>query len=182
MEVKTIKNLVMPLDDYAVVSLEATLTEALLALERAEAKIAPDRQPPRAILVVDGSRNVVGQLGYLDFLRALEPKYSMIGDLQTLSKANLSSEFISSMMENFSLFQDYLPAVWLRAYSIKVKNVMRPVTESIDENTSITEAMHKMVIWQSMRVMVTRERKVIGILRLADLFAEVCKCIKEVER
>ncbi len=57
---------------------------------------------------------------------------------------------------------------------IEVKYLMRPIRESINEEAPITEAIHKMIMWQAMRVLVTRsEKEVIGVLRLSDLYSEV---------
>ena len=90
MEFKEIRELMLPLSDYAVVSHEATLVEALEALKSASERIQVDRLPPRAVLVIDEHKKIIGQMGHLDFLRALEPKYNMFGDLSALSRAATS--------------------------------------------------------------------------------------------
>ena len=56
---------------------------------------------------------------------------------------------------------------------------MRPVTESIDENASLCEAIHKIVILQTLSILVKRGREVIGLLRLSDLFDEIARQMKE---
>jgi CBS domain-containing protein len=178
MKIKDVKELMLPLTDYAVVSQEATLLDAILALENAQKKLPPGRQPHRAVLVVDRNNKIVGKLGHLAFLKALEPKYSAIGDLGTLSRVGLSSEFIQSMMENMDLWKDNLASICQRARTTLVQEAMRPVTESIDENTSLSEVMHKIIIWQSLSTLVTRHGEVVGILRLSDLYAEITEWIK----
>jgi hypothetical protein len=50
---------------------------------------------------------------------------------------------------------------------------MIPVTESIDENALLTEAIHRIVLWQTLSILVTRGGEVVGILRLSDLFDEI---------
>lgn len=170
---KTVKELALPLGYYPVVNQEQTLVEALKILLDAEAKISHDLHRPRAVLVVDDEEEVVGKMGHLDFLKALEPKYSMLGDLDNLARAGISPDFIDSIMDNFSFLQGSLELICRKALPIKVKEVMRPGTESIDEEALLTEAIHKMVMWQSMRILVTRKGKAVGVLRLADLFEEV---------
>ncbi|NQS98826.1 MAG: CBS domain-containing protein [candidate division Zixibacteria bacterium] len=177
---KKVKDLMLSLEEYAVVGQEANLVDVLDALEQAKSSIHPHRQPPRAVLITDEETNIVGQLEFLDFLRALEPQYSLFGNLDCLSKAGLSAEFIDSMMENYNILQDKLPVICKRARYIRVKDVMRPVSESIDEEASVTEAFHKIVVWQSTRILVTRKGKVIGVLRLADLFAEIESYIRNI--
>lgn len=182
MDTKQVKDLMLPLSDYAVVSQDATVAEALDALKTACDRIPMDLQPPRAVLAVDENQNVIGQLGHLEFLKALEPKYGMFGNLEVLSKADLSTDFITSMMENYCILQDSLSNLCRTAMSVKVQKIMRSVSDSIDENAPLTEAIHKMVMWQSMRILVTRLGKVVGILRLADLFAEVSSCIDQLKQ
>jgi len=58
------------------------------------------------------------------------------------------------------------------------KDVMHPVEENIDENAPLSEALHKMVVYQTLSILVTRDKKVIGLLRLSDLFDEIVKDIK----
>jgi hypothetical protein len=175
---KTIKEIMLSLSEYAVVSEDDTLLDALLALDRAQIKLPPNRQPHQAVLVKDKNGKIVGKLGHLGFLKALEPKYAVLGDVKRLSNSGLSSEFIESMMENYRFWQDKPTEVRNRARHLKIKLVMRPVEESIDEDSTLAEAIHSIVMWQTLSVLVTRDDKVIGILRLTDLFKEISNYIK----
>ena len=55
MKTITVKELMMRLEEYATVSKEATLREALLALEKAQMTLDSSRHKHRAILVLDKS-------------------------------------------------------------------------------------------------------------------------------
>ena len=178
MDSKMVKDLMVPLDDYAVISRESTLLDAIIALDQAQKNLPAGRQPYRAVLVVDDKKKVVGKIGQLAFLKALEPKYNMLGDLSRLSRAGLSSTFISSMMENFQFFQENLNDLCRRAIYIKAKDVMHPITESIEENASLHEAIHKIIMHQTLSLLVTRSDRMVGLLRLSDLFDEVAKQMK----
>ncbi len=72
-----VKDLMVPLEEYATVTEDATLYEAVLSLEEAQENFEDKhtRYRHRAILILDKDGNVVGKLGQLDVLRALEPKY-----------------------------------------------------------------------------------------------------------
>lgn len=179
---KTIKEIMLPLSEYAVVSEDDTLLDALLALDRAQVNLPPDRHPHRAVLVKNRQGKIVGKLGHLGFLKALEPKYTILGDVKRLSNSGLSSEFIESMMENYHFWQEKPTEVRDRARHLKIKHVMRPVEESIDEDSTLAEAVHSMVMWQTLSVLVTRDNQVIGILRLSDLFTEVSDFVKSSTR
>jgi CBS-domain-containing membrane protein len=81
------------------------------------------------------------------------------------------------LIDSLSFWRGELQTACRRARDIKVSDLMRPIDESISEDASLSEAIHKMVIWQSMRALVTRGGRVVGVLRLADLLAEVSDCI-----
>ena len=176
---KYVRDVMLPLDEYAVVSEDDTLFDAFLALEKAQKKRPPGRQKHRAVLVRNKKNEIVGKLGHLGFLKALEPGYENLGELDLISKAGLSKEFITSMMKNFDLLQDDLDVIRNRTKTIKMKNVMRPMTEQVDINETINEAIHKIIMWQILSVLVTKSGNVVGILRLSDLFDEVSSSILE---
>lgn len=173
MENRSVKDLVVPLDEYPVVPEDANLLDAILALDEAQRKLPPGRQPYRAVLVIDANGKIIGKIGQLAFMKALEPKYSVLGDLRTLARAGVTAEFVSSMMDHYQFFQDSFADLCTRGRSLPVKDVMHPVTESVDENASLSDAAHKIVIWQTLSLLVTRGEEVVGLLRLSDLFEEL---------
>ena len=175
---KLVRDLMVHLDDYAVVNKDASLMDAVEALEKAQKNLPPNRQPYRAVLVVDENRDVIGKIGQLAFIRALEPKYNIIKDLDKLASAGVSGEFVSSMMEHFSLFEESLDDLCGKARGILVKDVMHPIEEHIDEDAPLSEAIHKMVVYQTLSILVTKDKKAVGLLRLSDLFEEVITNIK----
>jgi predicted transcriptional regulator len=177
MHKKLVKDLMVPIAQYAVVTDDMTLYDAFNELRKALKNLPPGRQPYRAVLVVDNEKRVVGKIGQLAFLKALEPKYNDLGDLGLLSRAGVSSGFISSMMEQYRFFQDNLEDMIKKARKIKASEAMHPVTESIDENANLGEALHKIVMWQTLSIIVTSGTKAVGLLRLSDLFEEVSRAM-----
>jgi len=168
----------LPLSEYAVVPEDATIMEALEILEASQKSLPPGRQPHRAVLVRGRNGKIVGKLGQLGFLKSLEPRYNALGDIETLSRAGLSSEFISSMMENMRFWRDDITDVCARARTTRIADAMHPVTENIDENAYIVEAVHMLVMWQTLSILVTRNGEVVGILRLSDVFGEISHYIQ----
>jgi CBS domain-containing protein len=179
MKTKYVKDIMLPLDEYAVVSENATLYESFLVLEEAQKKLPSKRQPHRAVLVVNDKNKIVGKLGHRGFLLALEPKYDQLGNLDIVSKSGLSKDYITSMMANFGLWQADMDDIRRRIKSIKIKDVMRPVTERIDRNAPIHEAIHKIILTQTLSILVAEGDDIVGILRLSDLFDEVSREILE---
>jgi len=179
MDNKRVKDLMVPLDEYAVVSDQATLLDAVTALEEAQKNLPPGRQPYRAVLVVGSEGKIIGKIGQLAFLNALEPKFNVLGDLGKLAVAGVSSEFISQMTEHFRFFQDNLSDLCQRAGALHVKDVMHPVTDSIDENASLGDAINRLVALQTLSLLVQRRGEMVGLLRLSDLFDEVTREMKQ---
>jgi CBS domain-containing protein len=178
MKDKLVKDLMIPVSEYATVHQDATLVEAIETLEKARQKNSNGKEQIRAVLVVDNNQKIIGKIGHLAFVQALEPKYGTVKDIDKLAAANLSPEFIESIMDHFNLWQDSFYDVCQKAQSIKAKDAMRTVTESIDENTSLIEAMHKIIMWQSLSILVTRKDDIVGILRLSDIFNEIVNYLR----
>jgi len=164
-----VKDLMIPLEEYPVVTQDVTLLDALEALASRVEK-GGERPRARAVLVVDGSRAVVGKIDQLSVLMALEPKYSLLGDMKLLARSGVSAEDVASMMAHYQLFQGDLKDLCLRCRGLPVRDVMRPVEESIDEDAPLTDAIHDIVVWQTLSLLVKRRGRVVGIIRLSDLF------------
>lgn len=75
MKTKTVKDLMVPLSEYATVKQGATLFDVVMSLKKAQEEFDNTRHRHRAVLVMDDKDNVVGKVGQFDILRALEPKY-----------------------------------------------------------------------------------------------------------
>ncbi len=179
MEIKSVKELMVPRDQYALVSQEATLLEAIVAIEEAQKRRDRRRQPFRAVLIADKNDKIVGKIGQLAFLKALQPQRDILRDTSKLASAGVSEQFMSSVMDHYRFFQDNLSDLCLRASNLKVKDVMHPVSESIDENASLGEAITKIIQWECLSVLVTRGTEVVGLLRLSDLCQEIADYMKD---
>lgn len=179
MDKKLVEHVMIPLDEFPVVGDDATLAEALRALDKAQSRLPAGRQPYRAVLVEDKNKRVVGKLGQWAFLMALEPKYAVHEDLERLDRANVDPELVASMMEHYSLFQNSLSDLCRRAAGIRVRDVMRPVEDSISAQAPLSQAIHRMVLGQSLSLLVTRGAHVVGLIRLSDLFEAVADYMRD---
>ncbi len=50
---------------------------------------------------------------------------------------------------------------------------MQPITERVEEDETIARAIHKIIMWQCLSLLVTRNNEVVGILRASDLYNEI---------
>ena len=179
----TVKDLMVPLSEYATVSEDATLYDAVLALEEAQEKFEDKhtRYRHRAILILDKDGQVIGKVSQLDALRALEPKYQDMLDGKETHKLGISKQFMQSVLEDFNLFANPLDDICRKAGEQNVKIFMSTPTEGeyVAEDASLDIAIHQFVMGQHQSLLVTRDKKILGILRLTDVFAVVFHKMKE---
>ena len=181
MKTQTIKNLMVPLSEYATVPLDATLLDAVVALEKAQAAFDQTKYRHRAVLVLDKDNQVVGKIGQLDALKALEPKYQEIQDPVTSGAyRHFSKMLLKSILEQHRLFDQPLKDLRRKAASLKVRDFMYFPTEGeyLSENATLDEALHMLVMGHHQSLLVTRGRRIVGILRLTDVFAAVFHFLK----
>ena len=143
----TVKDLMLPLKEYPTVGEDATLLDAITALETHQKALPAGRQPHRAVLAVDRRGHVVGKIGQLAFLKALEVKVSSMGDRELLAKAGLSAEMISTMAEYASFWNDNLDDICRRARAVHVKETLKVDAERLDK---LVDTIGELVIAESM--------------------------------
>lgn len=178
MEEKKVKDLMLSLDEYATISRDATILEALAALSNAQMGLDNNRHHHRAVLALDPDGQVVGKLSHWAIIRSLEPKLLCEKDVQSLARAGLKADFIQRLSSGLSLFSGDLSRMCRDAATIRVRDAMIPIEDGIDENSPITEAIHMLVMTHDYSTIVTRKGEVIGILRLSDVFEEVADVIR----
>jgi hypothetical protein len=130
------------------------------------------------VLVVDRHRKIVGKIGQFAFLAALEPKYNLLGDLDKLQTSGISPEIVSLAMDHYRFFEEDLSDLCQRGSAMKAADAMHPLSESVEVSASISDAIHKIVVWQHQSLLVTRGDEVVGLIRLSDLYDEIALQMK----
>lgn len=183
MKTKTVKDIMTPLSDYGTISAEATLYEAAVALDKAQDEFDQDRVRHRLLLIVDKDGEVVGKLSQLDVLRVLEPKGEHIEDSRSLSRFGVSRKYIKPMLEQCRFWEQPLIDICKEAGKLKVKRLLHAPAEGeyVDENASLAEAIHQLSLEHHQSLLVTRGKKIVGILRQKDMFKEVVETLSVCE-
>lgn len=180
MEAIKVKDLMVPLDQYVCVFEDATLYEAVVALEEAQTKAASTSHPHRAVLICDKNNKVIGKMGYLDVLRSLEPRYSEMSDLKKVSGFGLSAEFMKSMMDEYELWKAPLDDLCRKAAQVTLSSIVAAPLEGefVDQDATLDKAVHQLIMGHHQSLLVTSGGRIVGILRLTDVFKEVSDRIK----
>jgi CBS domain-containing protein len=178
-----VKDLMVPLSEYATVNEEATLYEAVQSLEEAQEKFEDKhtRYRHRAVLILDKNGHVIGKLSQLDVLRALEPKYQDMIEGEGSHRFGFTKNFMKTILEDYHLFTDPLEDLCRKAGAQNVKQFMYTPTEGefVSEEASLAVAIHLLVMGHHQSLLVTRDEKITGILRLTDVFAAVFHKMKD---
>lgn len=180
MVMKTIlvKDVMVPISAYATVSKEATLYDAIMALEKAQTAFDQNRYRHRGILVFDETGKIIGKISQTDILRALEPKYEQFE--MPRSRYPFAPSFMKSIFNQYDLWNKPLDDICKKAVQKQVKEFVKGFDESeiVEAQTSLNEAIHMLVVGQLQSLLVMGEGEVTGILRLTDVFHEVLEMVK----
>ena len=181
MQKTLIKDLMVPTEKYSTIHENSLLIEAIHTLEKAEKDFEQLPYLHRAVLVYDDDKKIVGKLSQRDVIKSLEPNYENLEDIRSASLSGLSPGLIKNMMKEHSLWQADLDDICNRVSTKRVKEVMYKPTkgEIIEEDSTLGEALHALIIGQHQSLLVTRESEIIGILRLVDMFKLICERIKK---
>ncbi len=179
-----VKDLMVPLSEYATVSKTATLSEAVTALEKSQKDFDQNRYRHRAILIYDENNKIIGKVSQLDILRSLEPKYDeMLTGGRKSFQMGFTRSFQKSMLEQLKLWDAPLDHICKKAAQKKVESFLtRPEEgEYIEAEANLNEGIHQLVLGHHQSLLVTSHdtKEIIGILRLTDVFEAIAKEIAE---
>jgi CBS domain-containing protein len=170
MGARTVSEVMVPLDDVPTINQDATVAEAVRELERAQQQGPRGRLPFRVVLVTDDRGRIVGKLGHLAFLQALKPGYESREEHQALERAGVDPVLADSLSRYKRFWEHDLEASCQRAARLRVREVMRPLQESIDAEASIVDAISTLIQLGSLSILVRSSDEIVGLLRLADLY------------
>jgi len=178
-----VKELMVPLSEYATVPEGSTLFEAVLALEKAQEEFDHTKYKHRGVLILDKNKRIIGKLGQLDVLRALEPKDKNPGGINELSQFGFSSNFVHKLRKQRRMNTAPLKDLCSIASKLRVEDFMQTPSEGeyIDQEDSLEMAVMQLVMGHHISLLVTRDKEIIGILRMTDAFAAVFHTMKEGE-
>lgn len=163
---KSIRDIFVPLAEYPSIRESASFLDAYKTLHAGY--ISGKRY--RHILVLNDSDQLVGLLGLPDILRGMFPDYLRT---QELDHNEPIPEF-----PNLSL-------IWAKtsheqsreAVKKPVHGFMGPVPRKVDINDPITKAAYLMVIHDSSVLLVVDDDKLMGVVRIIDVFNESAKMV-----
>lgn len=169
-----VKDLMVPRDAYATVSVDDSLRDVVLALRSArEHERQQHRDRDRAVMVI-WQAHIIGKLTMLDLIRSLGPRRD-----QPKSGASSLGPLIESMTKDFTLRQTPLPRLIEKACKLTVRDMLRPYgkDEIIASDAPLDKALHQFISGEYRSLLVTADDEIIGILRLVDVYEHISEMI-----
>lgn len=174
MGTSSLKELMIPLAEYATVSEDADILEAIDALDAAQKAFDPKRYRHRAVIVLNNEDRVVGKLSQHDIIQALEPEYKESKERKQGALTNLGfgRKFIESVSLQYNMWDKPLQNLYKKALKQKVKSFMYKPTEGeyIKESASMNDTIHQLIIGKHHSLLVTDGPDIVGVVRLTDVF------------
>ncbi|NQT69194.1 MAG: CBS domain-containing protein [Desulfobacteraceae bacterium] len=181
METKTVQDLMRPLSEYRTISIEANLYQAAQALDQAQKEFEQNPKLHKILLISDEQGEIVGKMSQLDVLRVLEPKGQPIGDSGSLSRFGITPQYLKPMLNQCKFWDKPLTELCQGAARVQVKKLIHAPAEGefVEEDASLTEAIHQLSLEHHQSLLVTRNNKIVGVLRQIDIFKEVFQTLSE---
>ena len=182
-----VKDLMVPKDQYASVTGDATLRDAALVLRQAQKlgqSVDPGRHRDRAILVLDETGRVIGKLSMLNVLRGLLPQYERqqgaLASSMAASRVGSARTFLDTQEKRAGLWANPLANLVSKAARVLVRDLVRPfgAGETVDEESPLDSALNQMVVGRYQSLLVTRNGEITGILRLTDVYEAISHLLR----
>ena len=171
-EEKTARDIMIHIEDYTTIMVNDTIRETIRKLmESFKGLVSSSRimeTGHRSLLVFDRNNELVGILSILDLIKAVRPAYLSARKPSTADSVQYSSMFWKG------LFTTQTKALANK----RVEDIMSESPPSVDENTNLMEVADLMYREQLRRVVVTRNDRVVGIVREQELFFEIANIIQ----
>jgi DNA-binding NarL/FixJ family response regulator len=157
---KKVKDFMIPLEDYPHIPYWFTLRQAMAIVREAAIKFEGSFEP-RAVLVFDEKYQLMGMLTLRDIIKGLEPKFAKDAGL---IKAD----------PNLAVLMGDMFGPGMREASQKpVSDVMSPIKVTVNGEDHITKALFLMIQENVGMMPVLLDKKVVGMVRMSELFKEI---------
>ncbi len=176
-----VRDLLVPLSEYAVTTVDKPLKEAAPTLRRIYCQVEDGKCTEaghRTILVLDNSGRLVGILDFKSILKVLIPEIAG-GITARLEALGVSIAFAQADTPDLDEARISFRARVLKNAETRVGDVMLKIKGTISADADLLEAL-KMIYNNKITVLPVYEgEKLVGVLRDSDLFLVVADILME---
>jgi CBS domain-containing protein len=178
---RKVSDLIVPLNDYAVVNQDSPLSEAILALRKVYCQVETGKCTEaghRNILVLDSSKKLVGILDFRTILQVMIPEITG-GLTDRLEALGVTMAFAQAASLELDESRLSFRARVIKNADTKIKHVMLKVKGVIEAQDDLLTALKLMYANKITVLPVYDGPELIGVLRESDLFLTVAEIITE---
>jgi CBS domain-containing protein len=172
---KKVRDLLVPLSEYATTTVDKTLREAVPALQKLYCQVEEGKcthAGHRNILVLDHSGELVGILSFRSILAVLIPEIAG-GLTAKLEALGISMAFAEAYSSDLDEALTGFRARVIRNATARVQDVMLKVKGTADADADLMEALKLMYRNKITVLPVYEGTKLVGVVRESDLFLTV---------
>ncbi len=166
---KHVKELMVPILDYPNIKYDSSVRDAFAILRRN----FQDGKGYRTILVLDEKNQLKGLLSLGDLIQAVEPRFLKMA--KPPAYQGLTQEYPALTL----IWQELFSKECKEEVRKPVKDVMVPIKATVTTDDSIAKVAYLMITTNSHVIPVLEKDKVIGVVRLVDIFNEIAGIVLE---
>jgi len=178
---KKIRDLLVPVNEYATTTPESTLREAVPALRKLYCQVEEGRCTQaghRNILVINDAGDLVGILSFRSILQVLIPEIAG-GLTAKLEALGVSIAFAQADSSDLDETRASFRARVIRNSETPVKEVMLKIRGTVDIDSDLMDALKLMYQNKIIVLPVYEGNKLVGVIRESDLFLSVADILME---
>jgi CBS domain-containing protein len=176
-----VRDLMVPIGDYAVTTVDKTLGEAVPTLRKLYCEVEWGKCTEaghRTILVLDAAGNLVGILDFKSILAVLIPEIAG-GITAKLEALGVSVAFAQAGSANLDEARMGFRARVIKNAETKVGDIMLKIRGVINADASLMEALKTIYRNKITVAPVYEDGRLVGVLRDSDLFLAVADVLME---
>ncbi len=166
---KHIRELMVPISDYPNIKYDASVKDAFAILRRN----FKEGKGYRTILVLDEKNQLKGFLSLGDLIQAVEPRFLKMA--KPPAYQGLAQEYPALTL----IWQELFSKECREEARKPVKDVMAPIKATVTTDDSIAKVSYLMITTDSHVIPVLEKDKVVGVIRLVDVFNEIAGVVLE---
>lgn len=174
MKEKKVRDIMIPIENYATVRPDATLREAVMILRKSHCEL--DREicteaGPRTIFVIEDDK-LVGIIDFKQILKVIIPEIagSISDKLRPLGVSMAFGEDDAGHLDEVSV--SFLTRIKKNA-EVEIKNIMLKVKGTIMADSDLLDALKLLFKNKITKIPVYEKEKLVGVVRDTDLFLAV---------
>jgi len=186
-EEKRVRDIMMPIEEYDKVSVDAQFCDVLSILKRNYENLKAGqagRRLHRTLFVIDADNRIVGKLSMYDLIRGLVPEPAKAPDVSKAYYRRLSAravrvaEEVGEVQEHYKWLDNSFKDLVAQEAHKKIRDIMKPVQKSVlHEDARINEAIYVIFKEEVRQQVIYRDDKVVGVVNLNVLFAELLETV-----